>query len=283
MRPVWLNDGEPDEHGDYIAVIENAAGARVSTFKGKTYKEVADKLLDSQANANREISRLRKPDQGRTPFKAEPRQLTPDDRFRLSSEITDPAKVVEAVTEIVTAQQGAPPREVGQRLSEQDQKESDAWYLAEARKFAMATPDYYPVPQNRDALFEELFANKYPVTANNMSIAWQTLRERGDVVPWPSEAESEVFQYKLRHPEEPAKPNGQTAADQPTAEPNPPSPRPRSIATGIRNSDASASPPPPRKPARVTRADIERMSRTEVVQRLQSDPDFRKQLDAMGA
>jgi hypothetical protein len=283
MRVIWLNDGEPDEHGDYIAVIENAAGVRVSTFKGKTYKEVADRALDSQANANREISRLRKPDQGRTPFKAEPRQLTPDDRFRLSAEITDPAKVVEAVTEIVTAQQGAPPQDVGRTLSEQDQQEANKWYLAEARKFAMANADYYPVPQNRDALFEELFANKYDVTANNMTIAWQTLKERGDTVPWPSEAESEVFQYQLRNPAEPAKPNGQTAAAQPPAEPNTPSPRPRSIATGLRNTDASALPPPPRRKAQVTRADIERMSRVEFTQRLQADPDFRKQVDAMGA
>jgi hypothetical protein len=283
MRAIWLNDGEPDEHGDYIAVIENAAGARVSTFKGKTYKEVADKLLDSQANANREISRLRKPDQGRTPFKVEPRQLTPDDRFRLSSEITDPAKVVEAVTEIVTAQQGAAPQAVGRALSQQDQQEADRWYLAEARQFAMANPDYYPVPQNRDDLFDEIKANKYDVTANNMAIAWQTLKERGDTIPWPTEAEGEVFQYQLRHPEEPAKPNGQTAAAQPTVEPNTPSPRPRSIATGLRNTDASASPPPPPRRKAVTRADVERMSRVEFTQRLQTDPDFRRQVDAMGA
>lgn len=283
MRPLWLNDGEPDEHGDYIAVIENASGARASTFKGKTYKEVADKLLESQANANREIVRLRKPDQGRTPFKVETKQLTPDDRFRLSSEITDPSKVVEAVTEIVTAQQGAPPQAVTRAISQQDQRESDAYYIEQARRFAMAAPDYYPVPENRDALFEEIKANNYDVTANNMMIAWQTLKERGDTVPWPNEEESETFQYQLRNPEEPAKPNGKTAAAQPTAEPNTPSPRPRSIATGLRNSDASASPPPPPKKARVTRADVERMSRVEFTQRLQSDPDFRKQVDAMGA
>lgn len=283
MRAFWLNDGEPDEHGDYIAVIENQFGARVSTFKAKTYKEVADKLLESQVNANREITRLRKPDQGRQPFKVETKQLTPDDRFRLSSEITDPAKVVEAVTEIVTAQQGAAPQAVGRKLSEQEQREQDAYYRDQARRFAMATPDYYPVPQNRDALFEEVMAQNWDVTANNLGLAWRTLVERGDIVPWPSEEEKETFQYQLRNPVPPEQPNGQTAAAQPTAEPNTPSPRPRSIATGIRNSDASALPPRPHTKPRITRAEIERMSRTEVVQRLQSDPDFRKQLDAMGA
>ena len=79
MQPKWLNDGEPDENGEYssIAVIENAAGARISTFKGKTYKEVADKLLESQVNANREISRLRRPDQARVPATAQNRSRRP--------------------------------------------------------------------------------------------------------------------------------------------------------------------------------------------------------------
>jgi len=77
MEYIWLNDGEPDDNGDYIAEIRNAAGNRVSTYKGKTYKEVADKLLDSQVNANRELRRLKKPDAGRTPLKVEPRELTP--------------------------------------------------------------------------------------------------------------------------------------------------------------------------------------------------------------
>ena len=63
MIQRWLNDGLPDENGDYILVIENArTGARVSTFKGKTIEKVAEALANSQIHANREILRLRRPD-----------------------------------------------------------------------------------------------------------------------------------------------------------------------------------------------------------------------------
>src|SRR6266576_4552039 len=134
MKHEWLNNGEPDENGDYIAIIENASGVRISTFKGKTHKEVADALLQSQANANREISRLRRPDHARVPqpFKAEAKELTSADKLRLSSEMTDPDRVVEAVTEIVTHAQGASPREITTHLSK---VQSDQYYRDEATAF----------------------------------------------------------------------------------------------------------------------------------------------------
>jgi hypothetical protein len=287
MKHIWLNDGEPDENGEYIAIIENSAGARVSTFKGKTVKEVADKLLESQVNANREISRLRRPDQGRQGLKVQPRDLTPADKLRLSAEITDPDKVVDAVTEIVTAQQGTSPASVGRVLSKQEQEAEDAYHRAQAIAFARATPDYYPVPQNLQALMNELQANGYNFTTNNLEIVFQTLTDREELIPWPSEEEKQDYvtqMQSLYHP------NGQQRAAQPPAqEPNPPSPtnapntRPRSIATGIRSSDASASaPPPPPKKRQFTRADIERMSRAEYTDLLRN-PDFKRQVDALGA
>ena len=279
MEYIWLNDGEPDDNGDYIAEIRNAAGNRVSTYKGKTYKEVADKLLDSQVNANRELRRLKKPDAGRTPLKVEPRELTPNDKFRLAAEITDPNKVVDAVTEIVTAQTGAPPKVVGEKIATDDRKQSNEYYAAEAEAFRKEFPDYYPVEQNRNAIFDELKANGWDLTRNNLAIAYQTLLDREEMIPWPDGEQEPPNGGNGGAP-----PNGQTRVAQPAAqEPNPPSPRPRTISTGIRNADASALPPTPQKKARYTRADIERMPRAEYTQRLNSDPDFRRQVDAMGA
>ena len=250
MKHIWLNDGEPDESGDYIAVIENSAGARVSTFKGKTYKEVADKLLESQVNANREISRLRRPDQGRQTLKVEPKELTPADKLRLSGEITDPEKVVDAVTEIVTATQGASPAAVGRVLSAQEQQAEDAYHRAQAIAFARATPDYYPTKENLQLLINELQANNYSFTRNNLEIVFQTLTDRDEMLEWPSEEEKNDYVQQMQNLYDP---NGQTRAAQPPApEPNPPSPtipapnpRPRSIATGIRSSDASGIRPAP--------------------------------------
>jgi hypothetical protein len=271
MDYEWIHDDDKglDEEANYVAVIKNAQGNRVSTFKGKSYKEVSDKLLDSQVHANREISRLRKPDAARPPLRVETKALSEADRLRLSSEITDPEKVVEAVEEIVTARQGMAPAQVGRQFSQMDQKESDAYYAAEAQAFRAEHPEFYPVPQNRDALFDELKANGWDLTRNNLSIAYQTLKDREEMIPWP-EGESEP------EPRSNGTPNGQ-------ATPSGPSPRPRSVATGLRATDASASAPLPPKKKKYTRADIERMSRAEYNDLIRSDLDFRRQVDAMGA
>jgi hypothetical protein len=271
MKYEWLNNGEPNENGEYIAVIENLNGARVSTFKGSTYKEVADKILQSQVAANREINRLKRPpDQAPKPLKVEPRTLTPSDNMRLADDITNPEKIVSVVNEIVNATSGVSLQTVGKKLSDMSQTEQDAFYREEAEAFRRMYPAYYNCDQNKDALFDELKANGWDLTRNNLAIAYQTLMDREELIPWPEKEEEE---------ETPAPSNGVTNTIQLSSPP----PRPRSIATGIRNSDASATAPPPPKKAKVTHADIALMSRSEYNQRLQTDPDFRKQVDALGA
>jgi hypothetical protein len=284
MKVIWLNDGEPDDNGDYVAQIVNGKGNPISTFKGKTYKEVADQALKGQLNANRIIAGMRKPDKGVKPIKAEPKELTADDKFRLASEITDPNKVVDAVTEIVSAKQGLTPEKLGEVVSTTATRQSDDFYREEANAFIAATPDYYPVPQNRDKIFQILKINGWDLTRNNLAIAFQALSEQGEMIPWPSNAgpEEEDDDEENGNPSPtPQRPNGTAPV---AATPvNASAPRPRSISTGFRSSDASSLPPAPPKKPKYTRADIERMSRAEFNQKLMTEPDFRKQVDAMGA
>jgi hypothetical protein len=286
MQKRWLNDKQPDENGDYVVVIENAAGKVVSTFKGKTIEEVADALADSQVHANREISRLRKPDMGRPFVKVESKDITPADRLRLSNEITDPGSIVEAVEEIVTKRTGITPNKLGAEFNRMSREAQDEYYGSEAIAFRNENPDFYPVPQNRDALFDELKANGWDLTRNNLAIAFQTLKERDALVPWPDDSQEQPRQEQIPATvfPQPAYSNGGygSANGQTTAQPAP-SPRPRSVSTGLRNQDASASAPPPPQRKKYTRADIERMSRAEYNDKLRSDPDFRRQVDAMGA
>lgn len=280
MEYVLLNDGQPNDDGFIEAVINNAEGKRVSTFKGKTEREIIDQLLTSQVHANREIARLRKPDSARTPLRVQTRELTAADRLRLSSEITDPDKVVEAVDEIVTARTGLSPNKVGTEFARMTQADQDRFYGDEAKAFRDEHPEFYPVPQNRDALFDELKANGWDLTRNNLALAFTTLLERGDMIPWPSDAQAPDDEDNPQ----PVPTNGTARTNGQSAQPAY-SPRPRTIATtGLRSSDASATAPPsqPRKP-KYTRADIERMSRSEYSDKLRSDPDFRRQVDAMGA
>ena len=168
-------------------------------------------------------------------------------------------------------------------MSSDDQ---DRYYGGEAQAFRDEHPDFYPVPQNRDALFDELRANGWDLTRNNLAIAYQTLKERDDLIPWPDDSQEQIQQEPIPASAlpQPAYINGGNgyANGQTTAQPAP-SPRPRSVSTGLRHSDASASAPPPPQKKKYTRADIERMSRAEYNDKLRSDPDFRRQVDAMGA
>jgi hypothetical protein len=280
MNYELLNDGEPNDEGYIEAVINNAEGKRVSTFKGKTMREVTEQVLNSQVHANREIARLRKPDVGRAPLRVQPKELTDGDRLRLSSEITDPNRVVEAVEEIVTARQGIAPDKVGAEFARSSEREQDDYYGQEAKAFMTAHPDFYPVPQNRDALFDELKANGWDLTRNNLAIVFGTLKESGNLIEWPTDQRASDPTHEPQP--QPVYINGNGNANGQPAQPAP-QPRPRTIATtGLRNSDASGTPPPPQsRKAKYTRADIEKMSRAEYNERLQSDPDFRRQVDAM--
>jgi hypothetical protein len=262
MQKRWLNDKQPDENGDYVLIIENSAGNRVSTFKGQSIDEVCDALADSQVAANRQLGKLLRPDRGRDqPLKMEPKEITPTDRLRLSTEINDPNRVVEAVTEIVSATTGAPLKEVGRRVGTIDQNEADAYYRAEAEAFVQEHPDYYPVQQNQVLLFQALEANRYDLTRNNLAIVYNALLDDGKLIPWPEETEPP--------------PNGSAPPSNGNVE------RPRSYASGLRSSDASASRPAPTKPRPiVTKIEIEKMSRSEYSERLR-DPVFRRAVDAL--
>lgn len=279
----WLNDGNADDQGNYTLQIETHSGARVSTFTGKSKEEVAERLAASQEEANITISNLRRPDTGKQGLRVQPKELTPADRLRLSTDITDPSRVVEAVEEIVTARTGISPDKVGQEFARLSNEEQSAYYVREAEAFARENPDYYGVPQNRDALFRELMSHKWDITRNNFTLAFEALKQRGEMIPWPDSnaEETEPEEEFETVPPQPRYTNGQTRnTNGATAQPAP-APRPRSISTGIRNSDASALPPPPVRKAKYTRADIEKMSRAEFNEKLQTDPDFRRQVDAM--
>lgn len=263
MKKTWLNDKQPDENGDFHLVIENGNGHKISHFKGKDFESIAEQVADAQINANRQLSRLR-PDTGRQPLVMTPKELTPADRLRLSNDINDPNKVVEAVTEIVTASQGAPPAVVGKKFAEFDQQAADEYYNNEAVAFVQDYPEYYPIPENQQALFHALEANHYDLTRNNLAIVFSQLLQAGKIVPWPDDG-------------------GPTSEETPSLPepPPPPPPRPRNVSSGLRNTDANGSKPVPRPRAPiVTRADLERMSRAEYNEKIR-DPIFRRAVDAL--
>jgi hypothetical protein len=256
----------PDEKGEFTLEIVNNAGAVISTFKGTKIDDIVEKLADAQVHANRQLGRLMKPAPAPPAgINAQPRVIEPADRLRLAGEISDPNRVVEAVTEIVTAAQGGvSPQALGERAVFASQQEADAHYLAEANAFMDEYPDYYRVPQNANLLDAELKARGIGLNRNTLATLFEELRGQGRMIMEPLPGDGEVL------PPEDAAP------------PPAPTPRPRSISSGLRSSDANASKPAPapRKPL-VTREEIEKMSRAEYNEKLRN-PAFRQAVDALG-
>jgi hypothetical protein len=254
MKWKWINDGEPDDNGDIAIVIENDEGHRISTFKGKSKDEVIVGLANSQVQANRRLGELLKPDKAQPP--ADP-PISDADRLRLSSGVTDPSRVVETVTEITEKKQRSKAAE-------------DAYYRGEAEAFVEMTPEYYPTPGNQAVLFRMLEERGYDLTRNNLGIVFREALRNNMVDPWPGDDEEEAVAVAPNGRE-----RGSTAvAELPSA--------PVSRATGLRNSDASASrPAPPKKKPIITRVELEKMTRAEYTERLR-DPAFRRAVDELG-
>jgi hypothetical protein len=275
MKKRWLNDKQPDENGDITLIIENNSGRRLSTFKGKTMEEVADAQATALLQANRTIGRL-KPDSGRVPLKMQPREITAADRLRMSTEITDPNKVVEIVDEIVTAKQGAAPAVVGQRFSEFDQEAADAYYRSEVDAFKADNPDYFMSVNNQTQLFQALRSNGYDLTRNNLTIVYNQLLDEGKMDLGPAASD----------PTEDEEEDEEEVEAPPPQKPPPPQQQPtmisrRNHSSGLRNSDANASRPAPRpRVPLVTWDQLQRMSRAEYSERLR-DPAFRRAVDAL--
>jgi hypothetical protein len=269
MNYRWLNEEQADDSGNFIAIIENRAGDRISTFSGKTHKEVADQLLESQVQANRLVGRLLKPDRGRKPLEVNPQELTTDDKFRLAQDLEDPSRSVDAVSEIMDRRLGASAPDVATAVAGMSQEESDRYYRTEAAAFVEECPEYYPVQQNQEALFKELEATGLDLTRNNLALVFARLQQRGGMVQWPDSVPSNG--NGSNHEEPPAPPSAT------------PPVRPRniqSIATGIRSSDANALRPRPPQAKKWTRPQIEAMSRAEFNEHMR-DPAFRKAVDEM--
>jgi hypothetical protein len=265
MERRWLNETRtdetgniieviPDENGEYTLEIVGKGNTRVSTFKGKSMLEVNEKMARAQVEANRQLGRLMKPDRGRDmPPKMEPQEITPADRLRYSSSITDPAQVVETVEEIVTKRQGAPPAAIAQRITEIGQEDAKRYYDGEVAAFLAEHPEYYRSENNRQALEGEIIRRGYDLTRNNLNIVYEQLTEDG------------VLEQAPAPP--PPQTNGESEH--------------RSVAraSGLRSSDANGMKPPPPKPKPlITWAEIEKMSRSEYEERCR-DPQFRRAVD----
>lgn len=278
MKTFWHNNGEADEQGNFVAEIQDDAGKTVSVFKGKSEREVADTVLSSAANASAEIKRLRgsrAPDHApAAPQAAAPRDLSPEERLRLSYEMGDPDKVQGAVREVVQAVTGLRPEDIGAAIARMSEAEQQTYFREQTRLFLATNPDYFNHDDNEQRMVELLQLKKLDYTANNLQIVYDDLISKGLLIQRPA-IESEAAAASQ---EQGQNPNGSAA------EPNPPRPqaRPRgyTVSSGMRSSDASARPPQPVAKPKLTRAELDKIPYADLKVKLR-DKAFRDQVDAM--
>jgi hypothetical protein len=260
MPVTWRNNGEPVD-GEYVAEISFTDGRQKQVFRGASYKDVADRLLQAQEHASDAINQLK---QGRTPDpatprrRAQPKPMTAGERMKVASDITDPAKADGAITRVVESVIG-PVESIREAVNKLDDDDEAREGEAAAQSFSAATPDWYPSDHNKGVLVKFMQTKGYaPTSSKNFSIAFDELREAG------------LLQSRPADPP----PNGQEDEPPPERIASQPVSRPRgTLVTGVRASDTSGTGPRAPRP-KYTREDIEKMGTATYKQKLQSEPGF---------
>jgi len=267
-KTEWENDGEANDQGQYVAVIDMEDGSRPQRFIGDSHRSVADQLMTAQLHATTHIgqqrSRIREletPEPGTAPQRFERRPLSADDRFRVVADMSDPTKAPEAIKTVVEAEFGAPIETVRERLNTAAETDQAAQAAQETRQFMEETPDFFPSQHNNQLLVSHMQMSGMAPTKKNFGIAYERLRDAGllqakpDVEPPPREAI-----------------------------PSPGTTRPRPIvthSTGIRSSDSSATPEMRQRQPKYTRDAIEKMPAKEYQDRYKNEPGFRAAVDKL--
>jgi hypothetical protein len=262
MKTHWANEGNPNDEGDYVAVIDLENGKPEQVFKGKTHLEVANKLMDAQMHASQRIDELksnRKFDEPKPKKEVKPRVLTADERFKMAQDMQDPSKAAEAVNTAVEAAVGVPLSEIAERLQGDDQQSEAERISAECIAFAQATPEFFQCKYNAELIVEWLTVKGKPITRNNCAIAFEHLNTIGLMVQRPAE-----------QPTEPT-PQADGGLPEPTVITRP---RAAISSTGIRAGDSGQQPAPKKTAPKYTLEDLERMPESVYRQKLTGEPGF---------
>jgi hypothetical protein len=284
MKLAWETDGEANADGLFVATIDTEDGRGIQRFEGKSHKDVADKLLNAQANATRKIAEL---DEARrasltpvheTPIEThKPQALTGDERVRLTTELQSPATAPEAVARIVEAATGTSLKKLSQNLSDDDLAEAKRQVREAADAFRAETPEYIFCDFNSQAMRNYFLNNRLDFRAkNNYHIAFRELKKAG------------LLQLQAAAPaSEPAPAPARSSEEREEPERIAPTTRPRGAvaSSGLRSEHSSAGVPAarPKQDSTLTRQDIEEMDSATYEKRYREEPTFRRIVDELYA
>lgn len=281
---VWANNGdafEVDINGVktmvFAATVDLKDGKPVQKFQGESYKEIADKLLQAQANATARIRELtpEEKSQKKPPTEFSQKPLSADDRFELAQDITNPEKAADAINRVVESELGAPLAEVREILQEgQDEKLKKAVKDA-MQKFLDITPDFEPCQHNEGLIirYGEMH-NLPPTEVDSYTQIWTALKDAGLVIV--KEVKTDDADPTNVETAEPGE-RQQRELPGPTAVSRP---RLAASSTSLRRGDSDDAPSRVSKP-KYTRADVDAMPLATYQDKLKNEPGFAALVDAL--
>lgn len=253
--------------------------------KDAAHESAAVKLYETR-RANR-LGEMLEPDPEEEPLQTfEEKQLTADDRVKLTKMLSDPAQAAEAHKILLEVQLGAPIETVRAMLREQEIQKRVNSIRSEIAAFREETPEYVECDTNSDFMKKYMEKKKYAYTKKNLKIAFEALkRDELLVLQAPRAAvpatPAPVTPAAAAPAPEPAIPVSATPA--PAIPGEPPVVQPRQSSSGLGRNNSTAEPlnGAPKTPG-ITIRDINKMSAEQYAQALK-DPEFKKQVDTLYA
>jgi hypothetical protein len=281
MKAYFENDGEANEQGEFVAVVDMENGKPPNRFKGKTHKEVSDKLLQAQGLASARIEELRgeqKPTIAKPVTVIGGKTFSADDRFKLTRELGDPATALEAVSQIVEAQVGVPLAQLRENLNKEQADKMVADVTNASVRFTQLHPEYFICKHNSQTMAGYMRSQNWdPAVVENYELAFEKLTASKLLVEKPEQSEEAAAEL-------PAGTSQPAAPPQAGELPPGTTRRPRGVIsqTGVLPGDASGS-SEQRRPAapKYTREQIQLMPEAEYKAKLQSEPGFADLVDKL--
>src|SRR6266550_1044254 len=269
----------------------NAVGP-VQYFEADTLEELLEKKDAAHENASVALYKTRKavklgtllePDPDEPILTFEPRQLTADERVRLTKDLSDPAKAAEAHRALLEAELGAPIETIRTSLRDAEIQKRVVSIQDAIAQFKKNTPEYVESESNGQTLNKYMEKKQLRYTAKNLKIAFEDLvNDDLLIVRAPKAAVTEAVTTPVVTPA-PATPEviPPAATTTPAIPDKSTEVRPKQSSSGLGREHSSAGPGVETpKTLGITIRDINRMSASEYNEKLR-DPEFRKAVEKL--
>lgn len=259
-------------------------------FEADTRDELIDKIQGAHVAASVKLHETRRavklgnlmePDPEQPILTFEERQLTADERTKLTNELRDPKTTSDAIVQLLEAKLGAPISVIRDRFREQEVEKRANYMRGQIELFKDAHPEYVECDHNLETMVAYLNKNKMALTKKNLEIAYDDLTADNllTVQVVAASAPAPVTQVPASNGNPPEETIPPQATTDPAITGDSTEPRPRQSSSGLSARDTSATPTDAAPKAKgITAAEINSMGLDEYSERMK-DPTFRKAVD----